>query len=306
MYTPVFVAACKNYQQHHMGRWAASVTYFIVLALAPLMLLITSVIEFLLRTQDAKQQLLHQVAQVAPVSVLPTIELILNQTTAQTFSGYSIAFSIILLGVVASSMVLALQDALHIIWGVRPIGGLKQSVYKKFRGVGMVLLVVILITLLSSISIIADVVQPIVKVPELLWQFGHICLVLAAMLYMCTVLIRTLAGVRVPWAMAWRAAIVITVLFLVGQLIISAYVQFGTQTVSGIVGAIVILLLWLYYSVQAFFFGVELIAAYMQQHNIPIEPTKEYELIEVQSKPTPSAGKRLLHRFFKRSTSPHS
>jgi membrane protein len=70
----------------------------------------------------------------------------------------------------------------------------------------------------------------------------------------------------VPWKSAWTGAALTSVLFNAGILFLGAYVGWITRTQSfGPAGAFVFLLVWLYYSAQAFMLGAELSRAHARQ-----------------------------------------
>lgn len=272
--------AVSNFKQQRMNRWAASITYYMLLSLAPLLLLISTSFKIFLRSNNAKQQILDQFASIVPTDVLPTIDLLLTQTSNSGSGIIGLVIGFIILLFTASSMVLALQDALHVIWSVRAIGGLRQTMLQNVKAISMVFVVAFLMMLLTISSVVitavAGYIEQYFTLPQMLVQFVNVVVLLLCMTLLFAALIRLLSGIVLPWGINLRGALLITVLFIIGQVAIALYLHFGAGSFSGAVGALIVLLVWLYYSVQVFLLGVELTRAYVTENNLVIQPDSGY------------------------------
>lgn len=282
-----------------MARWSASVTYFMLLSLAPLLLLVSSSIEFIVQSPNAQQQILDLIAPIVPPVVIPTIRLLLQQVSATPGNGFRLFVGIIILVITTTSMVLAIQDALHTVWSVQLKAGLRQSLAKQLKAIVLVLLIAGLITLLSIASIFlttaAKFISLYLVIPVAVLQFANIILLLVTLTLLFALVIRMLSGVTIPWLIAIKGSIVITILFLVGQLLLAFYIYFGTNSFTGVMGAALVLMIWLYYSVQVFLFGTELIAAYaaFTKQHFKVMPGYEYINISTSNQPKYSFWSRL-------------
>jgi len=74
---------------------------------------------------------------------------------------------------------------------------------------------------------------------------------------------KILPSVKIAWRHAWLGAALASVLFTLGKLLIGLYIGKSSIASSyGAAGALVVLLIWVYYSAQIFLFGAEFIKAY--------------------------------------------
>ncbi|MEO8165941.1 MAG: YhjD/YihY/BrkB family envelope integrity protein, partial [Betaproteobacteria bacterium] len=65
----------------------------------------------------------------------------------------------------------------------------------------------------------------------------------------------------------WIGAFVTSVLFSFGKFLIGLYIgKSGVESSYGAAGALVILLIWVYYSAQIFFLGAEFTKVYAESH----------------------------------------
>ena len=77
---------------------------------------------------------------------------------------------------------------------------------------------------------------------------------------------KILPDVPIAWRDVWGGSIVTALLFTFGKFVISAYI--GSSAVAsthGAAGALVIILLWVYYTSQILLFGAELAHAYAER-----------------------------------------
>jgi membrane protein len=79
-------------------------------------------------------------------------------------------------------------------------------------------------------------------------------------------LYKWLPNIRLGWRDVLAGAFVTTVLFSIGRLLIGVYLtRTATASMHGAAGALIILLLWFYYSAQVFLLGAEFTAVYARR-----------------------------------------
>jgi membrane protein len=77
---------------------------------------------------------------------------------------------------------------------------------------------------------------------------------------------RLLPDTRIAWADVWTAALMASFLFTLGKFAISLYI--GSSNVAstyGAAAALVVVLIWVYYSAQIFLFGAEFAKVYAER-----------------------------------------
>jgi len=87
------------------------------------------------------------------------------------------------------------------------------------------------------------------------------------------VIYKVLPDVKVGWRDVRAGAIFTTVLFTIGRLGISVYRgKSGAGSPYGAAGALIVILLWIYYTAAIFYFGAEVTRAYADFTEAKIEP----------------------------------
>src|SRR5262249_26863338 len=77
--------------------------------------------------------------------------------------------------------------------------------------------------------------------------------------------------VKLEWQDVWGAAALTSLLFTVGKFFIGFYLgHSGTASTYGAAGALVVMLIWVYYSTQILLFGGEVTKSYKRPRGRPI------------------------------------
>src|SRR5262249_27635475 len=108
--------------------------------------------------------------------------------------------------------------------------------------------------------------------------FGFITL-LFALIY------KILPDVKIAWRDVWIGAAVTALLFTLGKYLISLYLgRSSTTSAFGAAGALVVILLWVYYSSQLFLFGAEFTRVYASKRGSPVVPAENAIPVTLESR----------------------
>jgi membrane protein len=179
---------------------------------------------------------------------------------------------IITLIVTASGVFVEMQTALNVIWKATPKGTtVSQLIRARAASLGLVaalgfLLMVSLVvsTALTAFGNYLDSVLPFGKIIMTVLN-GIVSLALISFLF--AAIYKVLPDRDLKWGDVVVGAIVTAVLFTIGKSLISWYI--GSSAVAssfGAAGALIVLLLWVYYSAQIFLLGAEFTKVYANTH----------------------------------------
>jgi len=78
---------------------------------------------------------------------------------------------------------------------------------------------------------------------------------------------RFLPSERLPWSDLWVGSFGASLFFVIGKFLVGLYLgRAGVGSAYGAAGSLVILLVWIYYAAQLFFFGAEFTRVYARKH----------------------------------------
>jgi len=251
----------------------AAIAFYAVTALAPVLYIAAAIAGLVFGREAAGTAIAHEIGHlIGPNAAKILYAAIHNSENPNTSGFWANVASVVLLIVTASGVFGEMQAALNRIWRAEP----KTTVWWRMaRGrlvsVGLVLALafLLLISLVMSAAIHAlgeriDAVLPIGATLALVLNFA-ISFVLIALLL--AAIYRVLPDCHIEWRDVMIGAIGTTILFNMGEYLISLYL--GSSTVAsryGAAGGVLILLLWVYYTAQIFLLGAEFTRVWSKHH----------------------------------------
>jgi membrane protein len=245
---------------------AASLAFYALLSLAPLLLLLLWITASLY--PPAQQSLIDQLGELAGPGAATVAETVIRNATEQPDVG-SLAgiWSTVLLFVGATVVFAQLQGALNLIFRseAQRFTGLVAWLRKRVFSLGVVLA----IGFLLIISMVATTALQIAfaRMPSLLPVVGY---AVTFLIYVLTFafLYHYLPDRRVAWPQAFLGGAITAGLFAAGRWAIGLYLaQAAPGSAYGSMGALVLLLVWIYYGGVVFFVGALLTAVIDERAN---------------------------------------
>jgi membrane protein len=270
-----------EWQEDDAQTWAASVAFYTVLSLAPLLILAISVAGFIFGEQAVQGQLVSQIETVTGGAGAEVIETIIANASGPGGGGViATILSIVLLFLGASKVFGELQKAMNRIWDVRsdPDEGWKGVVRKRLIGFAMVLGIGLLLLVAVIVSaMLSGIEQFAGDVPggPVIWTTLNFVVSLAIIGLLFATLFRYVPDVDIQWSDVWFGAAITAALFALGKLALGVYLSHGSVgSAYGAAGSLVVFLVWIYYSTQIFFFGAEYTQVHAHSSGRRIEPDK--------------------------------
>ena len=88
-----------------------------------------------------------------------------------------------------------------------------------------------------------------------------------------SIIFKILPDVKIKWKDVRSGAIFTALLFMLGQYVISLYIQYTAQgSAYGTAGAIIVMLVWIYYTAAILYIGAEFTQVYAEASGSVIEP----------------------------------
>jgi len=186
----------------------------------------------------------------------------------------------------ASGVFTSLQDALNTVWKVtpKPDRWLREMIRDRLWSFVLVLVTGLLLLLLLAVSTVLEAVNALdflnrtwaqLGLPgeHYVWQIANFVISFGIVTVFFAMIYKILPDVKMPWRGVWVGAAVAALLFTVGKFLLGMYLGRGSATSTyGFAGALVGILIWIYYSVQILLFGAEFTRVYMLRHGTAVVP----------------------------------
>jgi membrane protein len=246
----------------------AAIAFYSVTSLAPVLFIVVAIGGLAFGEDAARGAVTAQLAGLTGKESADLVQAALQGAARRRDSILASMIGAVALLVTASGVFGEMQSALNVIWKAQP-RAMTVSRLVRARMVSLGLVAALGFLLLVSLVISALLAalgswlgssqllgKLVLEVLNFLISYLMIGLMFAA-------IYKVLPDVRLAWRDVVVGAILTAVLFNLGKALIALYLARSAVASSyGAAGAVIILLLWIYYSAQIFLFGAELTKVY--------------------------------------------
>ena len=279
--------AGKEWWHDDAFRLAASLAFYTIFSIAPLLLIAVLVASLFFTREAAAHRIESEVQNMVGEQGAQAVRQIIEATKGLGSSAGAVVAGVVTVIIGSTAVFGELQAALNQLWDVelkvrrglvlRLVADRARS-FALVLGVGFLLLVSLVISgTLNALQAYLAGQAP--RVP-FLWNAGNFLTSFTVAALLFAMIYRFLPDVQLGWKDVWRGSLVTALLFTVGKSLIGLYL--GHAMVAGAYGAagsFVILLFWIYYSSLISFFGAEFTQVYARRHGAGIQPAAHAQRI---------------------------
>jgi membrane protein len=271
-----WVSLCKkavySWLDDRAPTMGAAIAYYTVFSLAPMLVMVIAVAGLAFGQQAAEGALFRELAGLVGPESAAAVQAMLRSASGIRSGMLATAVGIGTLIIAATAVLGELQSALNLIWKAPPSGGLGLWHLIRSRLVSLSIILVIGFLLLVSLVIstalaaFSGYLDWILPGLATILRAVHLTLSFAFTTVLFATIFKILPDKSVEWEEVWLGAAVAALLFTVGKHLISLYI--GSSNIAstyGAAAALIIILVWVYYSVQILLLGAEFAKAYTDQ-----------------------------------------
>src|SRR5436190_2911981 len=266
-------AAVNGWLDDRAPSMGAALAYYTVFSLSPLLLIAISIAGLLFDPDAARDAVVSTFGGLVGENGAQAVRSLIANAQDTTQGVIATIVGAVALVIGATTVFAELQTDLDLIWKVPPrtSAGLWNFFRSRFLSFGMVLAIgfLLLASLLVNAALAAlgsawqsslGDLEPLLHVLDLMVSF----VVITAMF---ALIYKLLPSAPIAWSDVWIGAAVTSLLFSLGKLGIGLYLGKSALASSfGAAGALVVLIVWLYYSTQIFLLGAEFTFVYARRH----------------------------------------
>jgi membrane protein len=249
----------------------ASIAYFTIFSMAPLLIVVTAVAGLVFGYEAAQTAMVAQFSGLMGQQTAETLRGMIEKASVTDTGTWATLLGVGTLLLTASGAFGEIQSTLNAIWKAEPRAGLSRLVRARLVGLGLVLTLgfLLLVSLVVSAGLAAlgswiDTLLPAGKVVLMILN-TVLSVILLAIVF--GAIFKLLPDQEIAWPDVAIGAVATAVLFTIGKSAIGVYIgrsQIGSG--FGAAGALIVLLVWIYYSSLIFLLGAEFTRAYAQLH----------------------------------------
>lgn len=261
----LFKQSVASWRADYAPSMGAALAYYTVFSVAPLILIVISVVGLVFGEEAARGEILDQLSELMGADGARAVQTMLEALNKPTQGIVGTVVGLGLLVVGATTVFGELQDAFDRIWrapardesgGLLSLMRTRLLSFSMIMGIGFLLIVSLVVN--AALAALGEWWAPLFGGWATLAQnvnsaFGFVTVTVGfAMIF------KVMPRASVQWRDVWVGAAVTAVLFTVGKYLIGLYI--GTTGIAsgyGAAGSLVVVLVWVYYSAQIFLLGVE-------------------------------------------------
>ncbi len=264
----------NDWNDDNAQRLGASLAFYTVLSISPLVIFTVALVSVFLNHSDAQAHLLEEVRSLVGPDGKQAVESLLasGQKVSSGIIATLLGLATLLFG--ASSVFNELRSALNTIWEVDPanISGFKAMLRERFFSIGMVFSVgfLLLVSLLVStaLSATSGYLTAHLHFPAAMLLVFNFVIAFGGISLLFALIFKYLPETHIPWRDVRLGAVVTALLFSLGKLALGLYLgKASPGSTYGAAGSLVVLVVWVYYAAQIFFFGAEFTHVYAEWLN---------------------------------------
>lgn len=259
---------------------AAALSYFTLLSMVPLFLLLTGVAGLVYGRQAAREHLLAQVGTMVGQQQSDVVRALLSQAGNHHASVTSAVVGTIILVVGATTVFAHLQTALNQIWDVEAVPS--RSMFWRLFGSRLLALAIVLglvfimlVTTAASAALAGahGYLSGLFPGAGVAVQVGYALVSLAIITAVIAVLFKYVPDAEIDWHDVLVGALITGILFTIGRYGLGYYLAHLRYSSAGAAGSLILLCVWVYYSALILFLGAEITQVYACHYGKGVRPS---------------------------------
>lgn len=280
--------AVSRYFADDGGLMAAAVAYYAALTFFPVLLVSIAIVGFFLRFTDwgtnAEAEVLNILAAYSSPQLTEQVATALGRIEREAVLGAR--WGVLGLLITTGGLFIQFEKAFDRIWNVdRPpsrgmLHTVKSALLDRLQAFAVLLVLGGLLFLTTVASVTSAAIQRwtnnLLPASEWLWSGLNLIILFALNALVFTLLYRYLSKVPVGWRPAAKGGLFAAAIWEAGRWVLAAMLIGPKASVYGVVGALLAVMLWAYYSSVVIFLGAELVqvyCGYRRDEKIPLKPS---------------------------------
>jgi membrane protein len=257
------------------AQWhSAALAFYTVFSLAPILVILVLAAGFLVGREASQTYLVGKIGGMMGREAAEAVSGVLLNARKPLPSIVATLFSLGTLFWGASTVFGSLADSLNSIWGAKRDGGkygikgfVKHRLLAFTMVVGTGVYLVLSFVGTAGLAAVGKFLQGLLPLPLFMFQLLDFAGSVAAMAVLFAVIFKLVPAVRQRWSDVFPGALLTALLFAAGKYLIGLYfVKTTVASAYGAAGSFVVLLIWIYFAAQIFYFGAECNKVFMRLH----------------------------------------
>lgn len=266
---------------------SASLSYYTLFSLAPMLLIVISIGSILLGKEAAEGYLFLQFEGLIGELGATQLQEMIHNVQVSGDTPWVTAVGLVTFFIGATGVFVEIQDSVNIIWSIKakPKRGWLRFIFTRLISFSMVVGIGFLLMVSLVLSAVLSMLDGwiIDNIGTLAWLAFIVsnAIAIATVMLLFAIIFKVLPDAKLKWRDVIIGSFFTAVLFLIGKFLINLYLgRSNTVSVYGAAGAAVLIILWVYYSAIILYFGAEFTKVYANKYGGKIRPNPYAVFVE--------------------------
>lgn len=284
----ILKATAMGFSEDKGLKLSASLSYYTVFSMAPMLLLLISLAGFFYGREAIEGKVFSELNGLVGNAAAAQVQEIITNLELSGKTTMSVIIGVITLIIGATTVFGDIQDSINMIWRVKAKpkrGWLKLLKDRLLSGsiivaLGFMLIVSLLVNgLLLMLSDFLKGYFPDTAI--LLFSIINIVISFGVITVLFGVIFKVLPDAKIEWKDVRTGAFFTACLFMLGRYVIGVYIETTSAgSAYGAAGSIIVILLWVYYTAAILYIGAEYTRVYADFKGSRIEPADYAVFVE--------------------------
>jgi membrane protein len=253
----------------------ASISFYAVTSLGPVLFIVVAIAGLAFGEDAARGAVSEQLSNLMGRATADMVQSAIQSASGKSTGIMGTVIGVIMLVITASGVFGEMQSALNVIWKAEPPDStISQLIRARAVSLGLVaalgFLLLVSLVVSALLSALAGYIDTLLPFGALVLQLLNFVISFALMSILFAAIYKVLPDVNLSWGDVLFGAVVTALLFNVGKFLIGLYLAHSAAASSyGAAGALIVVLLWTYYSAQIFLLGAEFTKIYASRRGTP-------------------------------------
>jgi membrane protein len=271
----------------------AAIAFYTVTSIAPVLLIVVAIAGLAFGHDAAQNAIITQLSGLMGQQTAEVIQAAIASAAGKSSGILATIIGVATLVATASGVFGEMQSSLNAIWKAKSVATtVSRLIRARATSLGLVaalgFLLIVSLAVSAGLTAFGNYLDSIIPIGKLIFPILNFFVSLALLAALFAAIYKVLPDRRLEWRDVIIGAIVTSVLFTIGKSLIGWYL--GSSAVAssyGAAGGLIVLLLWVYYSVQIFLLGAEFTKIFANQHG-----SKQDQPVANRDASVPDNGRR--------------
>ena len=262
-------------------RLGASLSYYTVFSMAPLLLLVISIAGLVFGPAAAEGRIFGELRGLLGSDAARLVQTVVAKASRPEHGILGTIISVGVLVVGATGVVVELQDALNSVWKIapKPNRGVWGVIRTRLISVAMILtlgfLLLVSLVVSAALAALGGWLRGLAGGAVAVGWILDVTVSLGVIATLIALIYKVLPDAVISWRDVWIGAGVTALLFLLGKYLIGLYIgRASVGSAFGAAGSLAVLLVWVYYSAQIMLLGAEFTRVFANRFGSKVRPSK--------------------------------